>query len=571
MTPSSTSSLSASPRRLNLTALALLVAGIAIGTGLGVGLPQLTARFSGTAGAATVVAGGGTASSATASAGERKVLYWYDPMVPTQRFDKPGKSPFMDMQLVPRYADEAGAAGAGGADEGPALAVPTAARQALGLRLATVTKRALASEVLAVGSVSLNERDIAIVQARSGGFVEKVYARAPGDLIAAGAPLVDLLTPEWLAAQQEFLAVRATGDAALTKAARQRMVLLGMPAALIDKVEASGAAQAVQTLTAPSGGVIAELMVRAGMTVGAGMTLARINGLGTVWLEAAVPEAQAATVKPGQLVEASFPALPGEKVKGLVAAILPEGNRETRTLRVRIELPNPGGRLKAGLFAQVALRGAATAPGAGQLVVPAEAVIRTGKRALVYIAEPQGRFRPVEVEVGEQVDEFLTVRSGLAEGQQVVASGQFLLDSEASLQGVMARSQPVGSTLPAALGSVPAAHAPASSAPMPAGAATATAPDYGTQGVITAIEADSVTLEHQPVPALKWPAMEMPFKLADQKLVKGLKPGQAVDFRFIQKGDDWQITRITPRAADNKPKAGADPHAGHALPGGASK
>ncbi|MFM2069230.1 MAG: hypothetical protein RLZZ584_4139 [Pseudomonadota bacterium] len=593
--------------------LAILVAGIAIGVGLGVGLPQLTARLGSAgdashgAGPATAAAsgagGGASASSATAAPGERKVLYWYDPMVPTQRFDQPGKSPFMDMQLVPRYADESGAgAGAGGADEGPALAVPTAARQALGLRLATVTKRALASEVLAVGSVSLNERDISIVQARSGGFVEKVYARAPGDVIAAGAPLVDLLTPEWLAAQQEYLAVRATGDAALTKAARQRMVLLGMPAALIDKVEASGAAQAVQTLTAPSGGVIAELMVRAGMTVGTGMTLARINGLGTVWLEAAVPEAQAATVRPGQLVEATFPALPGEKVKGRVAAILPEANRETRTLRVRIELPNPGGRLKAGLYAQVALRGASAAPGAGQLVVPAEAVIRTGKRALVYIAEPQGRFRPVEVEVGEQVDEFLTVRSGLAEGQQVVASGQFLLDSEASLQGVMARSQPVASTLPAALGGAattvtsvaagaaptaaptPASpathdHATAGSSPKPAPAAapapiTAAVPDYGTQGVIVEIEPGSITLEHQPVPALKWPGMEMPFKLADQKLVKGMKAGQSVDFRFIQKGDDWQITRITqikPKAADSKPKAGADPHAGHVMPSGASK
>jgi Cu(I)/Ag(I) efflux system membrane fusion protein len=473
------------------------------------------------------------------------------------------------MQLVPRYADESGA-GAGTTDQGPALAVPTAARQALGLRLATVTKRALGNEVIAVGSVSLNERDISIVQARSGGFVEKVYARAPGDVIAAGAPLVDLLTPEWLAAQQEFLAVRSTGDAALTQAARQRMLLLGMPAALIDKVESSGTAQAVQTLTAPSGGVIAELMVRAGMTVGAGMTLARINGLGTVWLEAAVPEAQAATVKPGQQVEATFPALPGEKVKGRVAAILPEANRDTRTLRVRIELPNPGGRLKAGLFAQVALRGAARD---GQLVVPAEAVIRTGRRALVYIAEPQGRFRPVEVEVGEQVDEFITVRSGLAEGQQVVASGQFLLDSEASLQGVMARSQPVGSTLPAALGGAAVVGAAASTGAAPPPAA---APDYGTQGVVLEIEADSITLDHQPVPALKWPGMEMPFKLADKKLVKGLKPGQTVDFRFVQKGDDWMITRITPRttpapapaakpAASPKPTAPpADPHAGHA-------
>lgn len=171
------------------------------------------------------------------------------------------------------------------------------------------------------------------------------------------------------------------------------------------------------------------------MTVGPGATLARINGLGTVWLEAAVPEAQAATVRPDRTVEARFPALPGERVRGRVATILPEANRETRTLRVRIELPNPRQRLRAGLFAQVSF--GSTAEQA--LIVPAEAVIRTGRRAMVYLAEPGGRFRPLEIEIGEQYGEHIVVRAGLSAGQQVVASGQFLINSEASLQGVLAR------------------------------------------------------------------------------------------------------------------------------------
>jgi len=166
------------------------------------------------------------------------------------------------------------------------------------------------------------------------------------------------------------------------------------------------------------------------------MTLARINGLDTVWLEAALPEAQAALMQPGQAVEARFPALPGDTVKGRIAAVLPEANRDTRTLRVRIELPNRTRRLKAGMFAQVSVRGT----GRPALVVPAEAVIRTGRRALVYLSEPPGRFRPVEVQVGDQVGDQIVVLGGLAEGQQVVASGQFLLDSEASLQGVLARA-----------------------------------------------------------------------------------------------------------------------------------
>jgi Cu(I)/Ag(I) efflux system membrane fusion protein len=425
----------------------------------------------------------------------------------------------MDMQLVPRYADEGEAqAGAPGA-----LTISTQAQQALGLRLARVERRPLGAAVEAVGTVQLNERDIAIVQARTGGFVERVFGRAPGDVVAAGAPLAELFNPEWLGAQQEYLAVKAVGDAALTQAARQRLLLLGMPGALVESVAATGQPAALQTITAPVGGVISELMVRQGMAVAPGMTLARINGLGTVWLEVALPEALAAVIRPGQSVQARFPALPGEVVDGKVAAVLPEANRDTRTLRLRIELPNPGQRLQAGLSAQVSLRGAPREA----LVVPAESVIRTGKRALVYVSEAPGRYRPVQVEIGEQVDDWIELRSGLAAGQQVVASGQFLVDSEASLQGVMARA--------------------------------AAAESYRSTGIVVEIEADSVTLDHAAVPALKWPAMTMPFKLADPALARGLKKGQAVDFSFDKHGDDWRVTAIAAQAA-----AAADTHAGHA-------
>ena len=468
---------------------------------------------------------GAGAPQIAASAGERKVLYWYDPMAPTQRFDKPGKSPFMEMQLVPRYADEGQTtSGAPGA-----LTISTQAQQALGLRLASVEKRQLGAAVEAVGTVQLNERDIAIVQARTGGFVERVFGRAPGDVVAAGAPLVELFNPEWLGAQQEYLAVKATGDAALAQAARQRLLLLGMPMALVERVESSSQPAALQTITAPISGVISELMVRQGMAVAPGMTLARINSLSTVWLEVALPEALAAAIGPGQPVQARFAALPGEVIHGKVTAVLPEANRETRTLRARIELPNPGQRLRAGMFAQVSLGGAQRE----LLVVPAEAVIRTGRRALVYVAEEAGRYQPVVVEIGEQVDEWIVIRSGLTAGQQVVASGQFLIDSEASLQGVVARA---------------------------GGAATA---PYRTTGVVTQIEAGRITLDHAPVPALKWPAMSMPFTLADPALARGLKPGQSVDFSFDKQGEDYRITAIGPLA-------GADAHAGHAASAAAS-
>ncbi len=506
---------------LRLSPIVLGVALLAAGAGLG----WVAATWRGHA---PTTADTAAAPTAAASA-ERKVLYWYDPMMPTQKFDKPGKSPFMDMQLVPRYADEADTAAAADA---PALKLSTAAQQSLGLRLATVEKRLIGSSTEAVGTVQLSERDVAIVQARANGYVERVHARAPGDVIAAGAPLAEVLNPEWLGAQQEYLALRATGDAALTRAARQRLVLLGMPAALVEQVERSGQAVALQTIVAPTGGVITELMVRAGMTLAPGMTLARINGLGTVWIEAAVPEALAAAVRPGQAVAVRFPALPGEVVQGRVAAVLPEANKETRTLRVRIELPNPGRRLQAGLFAQVSL----SAPKREALVVPAEAVIRTGRRALVYVAEPGGRYRPVEVQIGEQVDETLVVLGGLSEGLQVVASGQFLVDSEASLQGVLAR-----------------AAAPAA----PASAPTMAPASYSTRGVVVEFDAGSITLDHEPVPALKWPSMTMPFKLADAALVKGLKTGQAVQFSFVKQGDDWVMTQVSTQVQAAAPAAKA--------------
>jgi Cu(I)/Ag(I) efflux system membrane fusion protein len=310
--------------------------------------------------------------------------------------------------------------------------------------------------------------------------------------------------------------VQATGDAELTRAARQRLVLLGMPAGLVERVERSGQPVAVTTISTPGGGLIAELMVRQGMTVEPGMTLARINGLSTVWLEVALPEALAASIAPGQVAEARFPALPDQVVRGKVAAILPEANRDTRTLRLRIELPNPGLRLRAGLFAQVSLRG----PQREALVVPAESVIRTGKRALVYRVESPGRYRPVEVQIGEQFDDRVVVRQGLAAGEQVVASGQFLIDSEASLQGLLARG----------------AAEPAAAAPVV----------YQGRGVVVEVEPGSVTLAHEPVPALKWPAMTMPFRVADPQLAKSLAKGQRIEFGFVKQGDDWALTRSTP-------------------------
>ena len=378
----------------------------------------------------------GMAPSMAASA--PKALYWYDPMFPQQKFDKPGKSPFMDMQLVAQYADDKA--------DAQTLRVDPGQTENLGVRLATVSRGMLATRVMASGVLGFNERDVAVVQARTPGFVERVYTLAPGDVLKPDAALADVLVPEWAAAQEEFLALKRVGDSALLAAARQRLRLTGMPSALIAQVERSGKVQPVLTVTSPVGGVLQTLNVRQGMTLALGETLAQVNGLGSVWLTVAVPEAQAAAVAPGQTVEARLPAFAGEVFKGTVSTILPQTNADSRTLQVRVELANPGARLRPGLTAQVSLE-----QGIDQHVlwVPSEAVIRTGHQALVMLAEEGGHYRPVEVRTGPENDGQTAILQGLQEGQQVVSSGQFLLDSEASLKGLdvtpLAPNLPTGS------------------------------------------------------------------------------------------------------------------------------
>jgi len=367
-------------------------------------------------------------AAAVAVNADKQALYWYDPMYPQQKFDKPGKSPFMDMQLVPRYAE-------GAAMQTPSVQIDPRQAQNIGVRLAPVTRGVLASTLDVSGILAFNERDVAVVQARAAGFVERVYARAPGDVLKAGEPLADLLIPEWAAAQEEFLALRRSGDNDLIAAARQRLRLSGMPAALISRMERSGQVQSVLTVSSPLSGALQTLDVREGMTVAAGQTLARLNGLDRVWLQVAVPEAQGAALQVGQAVQSRFVGLPGQVVNGTVSAILPATAMDSRTVQVRVELPNPDGSLRPGMTAQVRL-----ARSGGQVVlqVPSEALIRTGKRVLVMLAEEGGRYRPVEVQAGAENQAQTIILSGLQEGQQVVASGQFLLDSEASLKGVTA-------------------------------------------------------------------------------------------------------------------------------------
>lgn len=361
----------------------------------------------------------------------RKVLYYHDPMVPGNKFDRPAKSPFMDMMLVPVYD--------GAADDTGKVTVSTRVQQNLGLRTAEVVEGTLAPQVSAVGAIAFNERDQAVVQARATGYVERLHVRATLDPVRKGQALAELYVPEWVAAQEEFLAVRKMQGKDLTPlvdGARQRMRQAGMSDEQIRSVEASGRTQPRITLTAPLGGVIVELAAREGMTVMPGATLFRINGLSTVWAQAEVPESQAAGLRPGTSVRATTPAVPGSSFEGNVQALLPEVNAATRTLKVRVELPNAGVRLVPGMFVTMDFTGP---QGSKALLVPSDAVIQTGKRAVVMVAEEQGRYRSVAVEIGTESGGQTEIKRGLRAGQRVVVSGQFLIDSEASLRGLETR------------------------------------------------------------------------------------------------------------------------------------
>ncbi len=466
------------------------------------------------------------ATGPAAPQGERKVLYWYDPMYPATKFDKPGKSPFMDMQLVPKYADEA-------ADAGGGVSIDPRVVQNLGVRTVAAEQGSLERRFEAVGSVAWNERGVVVLQARTAGFVEKLHARAPLDPVAKGAPLVELLVPEWTGAQEEYLALlrsQIAGAEDLRAAARARLLLLGMSEQQVQRLEASQMPQSRITLYSPIDGVVSELDVREGMTVMAGATLFRIVNLGTVWVNAQVPETLGAVLRPGAPVEARVAAYPGEVFKGKVGAILPEVEAATRSIRARIELANPGAKLKPGMFATLEFRPDAARPA---LLVPNEAVIRTGERNVVVVADGDGRFRPVDVQVGAEGGGRTEIVKGIEAGTRVVVSGQFLIDSEASLRASGTRMQG-GADL------------------------------HRTDGVLEHVASDALTISHAPVPALKWPEMTMEFIPPKEGVPAGVKPGDRITFEFRAgaKDGDWEVTKIE-RATGGQAAAGAVKPAPH--------
>jgi multidrug efflux pump subunit AcrA (membrane-fusion protein) len=372
-------------------------------------------------------------------------LYWRAPMDPTYVRNEPGKSP-MGMDLVPACPGDAASAPTSGADDDGSVRVDPRVVQTMGVRVQAVERRDLVRRVRTVGRVAWDERRVAHVHTKVQGWVERLHAQFQGQEVARGEALLEIYSPELVSTQEELLvAVRyrdATassplpdvrrGGEAMFDATRRRLALWDIPDAAIDRLVSTGAIRKTLTLYAPAGGIITSLGVREGMEVKPSDNLYTIADLSRVWVHADIYEHELPWVAVGQRGTVELSYLPGRSFTGDVTYVDPFLDPRTRTARVRLELENPDRVLKPEMFANVELE---TEGRPAALAVPDEAVIRSGRRNLVLVAKGEGHFEPRDVALGlDGGDGWIEVLSGVQPGEQVVVSGQFLIDSESRLQ-----------------------------------------------------------------------------------------------------------------------------------------
>jgi RND family efflux transporter MFP subunit len=369
---------------------------------------------------------------------ERKIQYWVAPMDPTYRRDKPGKSP-MGMDLVPVYEDEGEATAEG------VIKIDPITVQNIGVRTAKVTKGPLVAAVRTVGRVAYDEQRVEHIQTKVSGWVEQLFVDTMGQDVRRGEKLLTVYSPELVATQQEYLqALRyakqtegssfediAGGGNALIEATRRRLQLMDIDAGQIQALEKRGEVQKTMVLHSPVGGVVIDKKVFGGMKVGPGMELYTIADLSRIWIIGSIYEYELPFVRKDQEAEITLPYEPGATYKGRISFIYPYLSAATRTVQVRMEFKNPGLKLKPDMYVDVMIRSKAAND---VLQVPSDAVIRTGTRNIVITALGEGKFLPKEVTIGPEGQGLVEIKSGLDEGETVVVSGQFLIDSESNLK-----------------------------------------------------------------------------------------------------------------------------------------
>jgi Cu(I)/Ag(I) efflux system membrane fusion protein len=442
------------------------------------------------------------------SQGGPRVLYWWDPMIPDFKSDKPGKSP-MGMDMVPVYEGQEP-----GRTEGTGtVTVSPAAVQNLGIRTARAERTDLVPTIETFGSITFDESRTAHLHVRGRGWIERLHTRVMGEHVERGQLLMEIFSPELVTAAYEYVREAERGPSGNTEGARRKLTALGVSDRQIEEIRRTKSVPERIKVYAPQPGVVEALGVAEGMYVESDITLMSIIDHASVWVMAEVFESQVGLVSRGMQAEVRIAGQPGRTWAGTVDYVYPELKPDTRTARLRIRLDNADRALQPNMFATVRL---ATKPRANVVAVPNDALIRTGQAERVVLALGDGRFKPVPVKAGLAAGDKVEIAEGLKEGDRVVTSAQFLIDSESSLSAGFARMQD--------------ADAPT--------ARVAAAPAVG-EGAVTEIAADrsKITISHGPIPELSWPAMTMEFGVGPAASAQGLAPGDWVRFGVVPAPD----------------------------------
>ena len=471
----------------------------------------------------------------SAGGGERAIAYWVAPMDPNYRRDDPGKSP-MGMDLIPVYVGEG--PGAGGGE--PSIQINPAVVNNIGVRTAPVEQGDFSRRIETVGFITPNDDMFGHMHVRSAGWIEELLVRSEGETVEAGDVLFRFYSPDLFSAQSEFLQVRRQSNTALLRAARDRLTALGMTDAQIDALADAGEVSRLTDVRAHHPGTVLELGVREGMYVMPDMMVMDLVDLSSVWVLVEVYEDEAASVAAGQAASMRLPFAPGRTWEGVVDYVYPTVDPVSRTVGVRLVFDNADGVLKPNMYADVVIH---ADPKSDVVHIPRAALIRTQDSARVILALGEGRFRPAEVMPGMESGDEIEILAGLQAGERIVVSGQFLIDSEASLDAALLRLAPGEDDDPAQAGD----HDAMTMSEMDD-------PDLSTAtGRVTALDAEArqVTLDHGPVPELDWPAMTMAFTLADEAPVAALSEGAEVSFTFRRTRAGYEVVTAEPVEADD--------------------
>ncbi len=531
-------------------------------------------------------ADGSVASAASAPAPApkpRKLLYYRNPMGLADTSPTPKKDP-MGMDYIAVYEGEDESAPGAEPASPNQVRISTEKIQKLGVRTEAAAMRMLGKTVRVAGRIEPDERRVFAVTAKFEGYVERLHVNATGQPVAKGQPLFEAYSPELVSAQREYAiamqGLEAMKDAGADAQAGMRQLAGSSLARLrnwdlspsqVTALVKSGQPQRTISFPSPVSGVVSEKKALQGMRFMPGEMLYQVTDLTSVWVIADLSEQDIGLVKSGAKARVTTTAYPNEAFEGRITYIYPTLKAETRSIPVRVEMANPGQKLKPAMFAQVEVSVGGKSP---VLTVPDSAVIDTGTRRIVLVQVKEGRFEPREVDIGARGENYVEILKGVKDGEQVVVAANFLIDAESNLKAVVGgfgghagHGSPAKGADAAASGG--AAMAPAAP-PTPAPAAIG----HKAEGTVDGIDlkAGTLSLNHGPVPTLKWPAMTMEFKAANASLLTGLKPGQAVRFEFVERQPgEYVVTSIAaspgmaPPAKPAAPAASAAAtlHSGH--------